>query len=289
MILGLAMLTAAASAHADRPASEGAGLVEELAALVLARSPVILGEIHGTAEVPALVGVVLATVVARGGPVLLALEIPSSHQQQLDRYLDGDGTHGEREALFAHRFWDFRDGRSSVAMLGLLDRVRQLRADGHAVAVLAFDVADPGNPARETVMAQNLAEALRRAGQTPVLVLTGNLHARRVIGSPFDPTLELMAWQLREFEPLTLDVRAPTGSAWVCAPECGELQMGEGRDPGEPALRLFDSPSATGYDGEVTLARFSASAPAAEAQADADADTDRRSDHDADVDADAAH
>lgn len=254
---------AASAATPSTPAGDAPDPVQALAQLVPERT-VILGEIHGTAEVPALVGDVVAAVLAAGGALTLALEIPSSHQAGLDRYLDSAGTAADRQALFGHRFWGFRDGRSSVAMLELLDRVRGLRADGHALEVLAFDVADPGDPAREATLAGNLGAALRRPGRAPVLVLTGNLHARRAIGTPFDPTLELMAWRLRELEPLSIDVRAPTGSAWVCAPGCGVRQLGAGRAAGTPALRLFAAPSATGYDGELTLARFTASLPASE-------------------------
>jgi hypothetical protein len=259
--LALAALLGAGTACADRPVA-GNGLVTDLAQLVQTRSPVILGEIHGTAEAPALVGDVVEALVAGGGPVLLALEIPSSHQDQLDLYLDSAGTPADRAALFGHRFWGFRDGRSSVAMLALLDRIRALRADGRSLEVVAFDVADPGEADREATLAANLATVLRRPQRPPVLVLTGNLHARQTIGTPFDPTLELMAWRLREFKPLSLNVRAPTGTAWVCTPACGVLRLGEDRPPGEPSLTLFDAISSTGYDGEVSLARFTASRPA---------------------------
>lgn len=265
LCLAAAAVSASTAAAATAPTRAGdhPDLARALAALVPTRT-VILGEIHGTAEVPALVGDVVAAVLADGGPLTLALEIPSSHQAGLDRYLASAGTAADRQALFGHRFWGFRDGRSSVAMLELLDRVRRLRADGHALDVLAFDVAEPGDPAREATLAANLGAALRRPGRAPVLVLTGNLHARKAIGTPFDPSLELMAWRLRDLEPLSLNIRAPTGSAWVCAPDCGVLQLGAGRDPGTPALRLFDAPSDTGYDGEVTMARFTASLPASE-------------------------
>lgn len=263
-MIALAVVLGVGPAPGQPPGTASDPLAAQLAQLVRTRSPVILGEIHGTAEVPALVGDVAAALVAGGGPMLLALEIPSSHQDQLDLYLASAGTTADRAALFGHRFWGFRDGRSSVAMLALLDRVRALRADGHALDVVAFDVADPGAAQREATLAANLAAVLRRPQRPPVLVLTGNLHARRAIGTPFDSTLELMAYRLRDLAPLTLDVRAPTGSAWVCAPECGVRRLGEGREPGTPALALFAAPSATGYDGEVTLARFTASMPATE-------------------------
>lgn len=265
----LAMLALGTGAFAQ-PAQQVAVDVDPatgLAALLATHSPVVLGEIHGTVEVPALVGAVLALRVAAGQATTLALEIPDSHQADLDAWLAGDGDATSSRALSRHRFWSFRDGRSSQAMLALLERVREWRRDGARIAVLAFDVPDPATPgpARERHLARRIAEALDRPDAAPMLVLTGNLHARRAVGNPFDPTIELMAWHLRARSMLTFNVRALGGSAWVCAPDCGALALADAPSP-QPAtgLHRFDAPSAQGYDGEVMLARFTASPPAFE-------------------------
>ncbi|MBX3727457.1 MAG: hypothetical protein KF823_16275 [Xanthomonadales bacterium] len=261
-LLGLATAPWARDAvNPDLPA----GVAARIAGLMDGRSPVILGEIHGTAEVPALVGAVLAERVAGGRPVTLALEIPDSHQAALDAWLDGGGEEFAATALAGHPFWSYEDGRSSVAMLDLLEQVRRWRRAGAAVGVLAFDVPDPavGGADRERHMADRIEQALAGPEAPPMLVLTGNLHARRAIGHRFDPDLPLMAWHLRSHRSLTVNVRALAGSAWICTPQCGEQVLGSIPAPApETGLQLFQSLSATGYDGEVVLERFTASPPA---------------------------
>lgn len=213
---------------------------------------------------PALVGAILAVQVASGTPVTLALEIPDNHQGALDAWLAGDGGEAAGRLLARHPFWSFEDGRSSAAMLELLDQVRRWRRDGADIRLLAFDVPDPSfaGARRERHMAGRIGEALAAPGAPPMLVLTGNLHARRAIGNPFDPGLEPMAWHLRELPLLTLNLRANGGSAWICAPQCGVRDLaGPGR-AAATGLRLFGQPSDLGYDGEVVLARFTASPPA---------------------------
>lgn len=250
--------TGAAGSEAPPPAASA------IADLMARHSPVILGEIHGTAEVPALVGAVLAERVAGGEPVTLALEIPDSHQAALDAWLDDPQGGDAGTALAGHRFWSFEDGRSSVAMLGLLEQVRRWRRSGAPVGLLAFDVPEPvaTGAVRERHMADRLRQALAQPGAAPMLVLTGNLHARRKVGNPFDPAVELMAWHLRDLPALSLDVRARGGSAWVCIPECGTHGLAAPDPVPATGLRLLDRPSANGYDGEVVLERFTASPPA---------------------------
>lgn len=246
-------------------AHASAAAAAEIAGLMDRHSPVILGEIHGTAEVPALVAAVLAERLAGARPVTLALEIPDSHQAALDAWLDGGLEETAGTALAGHPFWSFEDGRSSVAMLGLLDQVRRWRQAGAAIELLAFDVPDPavGGADRERHMADRIERALAVPGAAPMLVLTGNLHARRAIGHRFDPELPLMAWHLRGRRSLTVNVRALAGSAWICSPQCGEQILGSIPAPApDTGLNLFPSPSVAGYDGEVVLERFTASAPA---------------------------
>lgn len=235
-----------------------------IAALMARHSPVILGEIHGTAEVPALVAAVLASRLATGGAVTLALEIPDSHQAALDAWLDDSARGPAAPALAGHPFWSYGDGRSSEAMLDLLEQVRRWRQAGAAVDLLAFDVPDPSvaGALRERHMADRLEQALAKPQAPPMLVLTGNLHARRTIGNPFDPDVELMARRLRDRPALTLDVRALAGSAWICAPGCGARELGVARPAPATGLRLFGRSSAQGYDGELVLPRFTASPPA---------------------------
>ena len=127
-------------------------------------SLVLFGEFHGTAEAPAFVAEALA---ASLDPVALAIEWPRDLQPAVDAFL----ATGDRTRLLAepHDFWSYRDGRSSAAMLALVDRARRLRAP-----VICFDGTFPSAEDRDAGMAALLIEAR----PTRLFVLCGNLHAR---------------------------------------------------------------------------------------------------------------
>lgn len=148
---------------------------------------VMIGELHGTSEVPALVAA-LARHYVHSGPVLVALEVHAAEHPRIRAYLASDGGVAARHALRAGPFWNVpagrNDGRRTQAMLDLVEAARQLRGEGHSIAVVPFDPARPGqaHPARDRGMATILRagfEALPGRGR--MLVLTGNRHAMRAV------------------------------------------------------------------------------------------------------------
>ena len=202
----------------------------------------VLGELHGTAQIPALVAR-LATAYARQGPLTLALEVPHSEQPAIDRYLDSDGADGAWQALAATPFWqvhdDQHDGRRSVQMRQLIEVVRALRAQGAVVGVLAYDVGKDEADAydhhwRDARMAANLRAA---AAQQPgmLLVLTGNVHAMRARPSWAPPELQLapMTSLLLDLEPFAVNITAASGQFWGCM---------EGRCQALPARTQMQQP-----------------------------------------------
>ena len=64
-------------------------LLEIPAAVLPPHGTLMLGEVHGTREIPAFVGQ-LATSVAQREPVVLALEIPVQHAAPVHAYLASD-------------------------------------------------------------------------------------------------------------------------------------------------------------------------------------------------------
>src|SRR5262245_61858050 len=64
----------------------------------------LLGEQHGTREIPAFVGDAVCQAAA-GGPVRLALEISRSEQPRIDAYLNSSGGPSARAALLEGPFW----------------------------------------------------------------------------------------------------------------------------------------------------------------------------------------
>ena len=181
----------------------------------------VLGEVHGTAEAPAFTAR-LACEAAQRGPVTIGLEIPRDEQARIDAYVASGGGDA-RAALLASDFWtrEYQDGRSSEAMLALLESLRVLRTGGADVRVLAFDI--PTRPVgsaegRDEAMAQAvLADRAAHPARSMVL-LTGNLHARRQAGLPPVPEMVPMTSVLLAAVPdlVSFDMAAGPGTYWVC-------------------------------------------------------------------------
>jgi hypothetical protein len=160
---------------------------------------VLVGEMHGTEESPAFVARLLCERDER--PSVLGLEIPASEQAALDAFLASDGEAPALRALVASPHWQRasqeQDGRSSLAMLALVETVRRARMAGRSIAVVAFDV-EPGNgDDRDRRMAQNLMAARAAHPGAALIALTGNIHARTAKGTPWDPDLVPMGAHLR--------------------------------------------------------------------------------------------
>ena len=192
------------------------------------------GEMHGTNESPRFVGDV-ACHAAREGRVQLGLELPTTEQPAIDRYLASSGGPADRRALLAGAFWRQHDGRSSTAMAALIEHVRALRAAGAPIAIVAFDAEGAD---RDASMADFVARA--RDPRAIWIALSGNVHSRRTRGVPWDPAfVPTVAHLVERGLPVTsFDVAASGGTFWGCLgpdPEhtvCGEHPMhGE---PGTP-------------------------------------------------------
>lgn len=262
-LLVVALLSS--SACSRRPPIEPPSCGRDIPGLdsVKGTSLLMLGEMHGMQATPVFVGDVACRLAAAGKPVLLALEIPVGEQPRIDAFMDSAGSEADRAALLAGPFWSgtWRDGRSSVARLELLERVRALRKRGLALRVLAFDT-EGQQQARETSMARAILAA-RRSGETTV-VLVGNLHARTRPGVEWNPGLVLMGVYLREAEPglVTLDTRYGPGELWACMPDCG-LKTTKGNGPvGAWSIERSAAPDDKGFDGVYHTGAAEASYPA---------------------------
>jgi hypothetical protein len=230
---------------------------------------VLFGDIHGTAEIPAFVADAACFLAQKQRQrVHVGLEIPASETPALRAFL----ATGDDHALRSGSFWtrSYQDGRSSEAVLGLLRTLRDARQSGLPVEIFFFDDPDRlGLDRRDEAMAENIAAERIRAPADIYLVEVGNLHAKSTIGAPWDPTRRWMASYLKAHEQglLTLDVRAPRGTAWVCsgdkAESCGVIKTGMARDvPAGSAGRAVLLQSSDGYDGVYELERMTASRPA---------------------------
>src|SRR5262249_48244590 len=200
-----------ARAPSAPPAAACAPAPAGLAPLVAPRAFTIFGEIHGSEEIPAFVGLATCHAAAVGGEVVLALEIENQYQRDVDAYVASDGGPPARAALLAVNHWESQAGRASGAMLALIDRARELRRN---VRVFLFDDGNPDGEARDRGMAAALAALVEASPDATVLVLTGNLHAR------INSERWMAARLLARFPRLrSLDAAHPPGEVFGCSPD----------------------------------------------------------------------
>ena len=197
---------------------------------LLTRGKILLfGEMHGTKEIPAFIADVICMAVKKRVPVTLGLEIPSDEQMAIDRFLVSKGGEEAKARLTKGAFWhrkfpdgsSYTDGRTSIAILQLIDQIRSMRASGAKVRIVAYDQ-ESGSVAqkRDWLMAQNLGDAARRESGNLFVVLTGDVHARLMRGTSwnkeFEPMGYLLTKSINSSHIVSFAVSHEGGEAWLC-------------------------------------------------------------------------
>jgi len=192
---------------------------------------VMIGEMHGTAEMPATFADLVCQAAATSHrPVTIALEQDVEMQPAIDAFLTSDGGAVARNAFLAAPMWrgKMQDGRSSQAMLLLYDRLRVMRQAGQIRAVYAFIpriTAWTGDGPYNALMAGRLKE-LAAGRKDVVLAYMGSLHAAKSsAGQGADAFLPAAA-DLPSERTVSVYVNSNGGEAWNCMPDgCGPHPM----------------------------------------------------------------
>lgn len=221
----------------------------------------LFGEMHGSVEAPALI-YRLACSLARSQDVVVGLEIPSQEQPAIDAYLAGHGASGDQARLTSSGFWQRNtDGRSSVAMLDLLGRLRALRSEGVAVSVIAFDDQPNTKLDRDVAIANGIRRIRTAHPEAKIIALMGNLHAMgepmQLGGRQFVPSGSL----LQDLHPVSVFIAYPAGTTWACMPACG-IQKLEAVKGVAGAPRFSAGAPMGGYSHTYLLPSITASPPA---------------------------
>jgi hypothetical protein len=199
---------------------------ERIAALA-SGDVLIVGETHGTTEIPPIFGSVVCAVAGRhAGRVIVGLELSPDALDSARVAAGEDSVDTRRATLDASPFWhNARDGRTSEAMFRLVRHLVALEEAGEIVLV-GFDHRITGTePFAQLAFAGIAAEAARqRDGHGDRFVLlTGNGHAQfgtdpASLGTPF-------ADGGYRVDVVGLDHDA--GTAWVCSRgSCGPRPAG---------------------------------------------------------------
>jgi hypothetical protein len=226
----LSFAQARAEGHADDQAIVDA--VHLIRSEAAGHRLILLAELHGTREIPQLVGQLVAAY-AEQGPVLLGLEVHHSEQAALRRYLASDGGPKAHSALQATPFWNVKgvqhDGRRNYDALELIEQVRRLRVGGRDVDILPYD--NPPNQIvdsqkRDKAMAVRLRNAFAAMPRGRLLALSGNVHA--MLERPGNAPAEMqtpMGAYLRDLDPYSVDITANGGESWACTQQCGPISL----------------------------------------------------------------
>lgn len=249
-LLAIAVLGSAAAAGSEPECPSALGLDE-----LLGRGRVLLlGEIHGTEEAPRFVETVACQALARGLEVTIALELPHAEENAVR---DPD------VRVVALPFWtkDYQDGRTSRAMLRLIERARAWSREGQDVEMILLD--EPSDfRQRDQRMAERLLAAVTESPDRFFVALTGNLHSRTAPGT--GRMGERVVGELGRDRVSSLDMEHAGGSAWICevTQGCGplELRAHDGGPAGQ--IRLFATPDSRGIDGTYSVGPVSVSPPA---------------------------
>lgn len=248
-----------AAGEACAPVDAGiAAAADLLVARAGAHRLLLIGEMHGTRESPALVAR-LAERYAQQGPVLVALELSSSIDEDVQHFLSSDGGPDARAALLQQAYWhkpkERSDGRRNFEVIELLERLRALRAQGKAVSVRTIDVGiDQPLDAerRDQAMAGRIREAfLALPAGARLLALTGNVHAMKAKPLFAPPEMQTpMGSLLLDLDPYAVRIVAGGGQFWACmAAVCGPRAELE-----RPAVSMDSSDPS--YDFLLAVSRF---------------------------------
>lgn len=177
---------------------------------------ILVGEMHGTQEQPAIFGdLVCAAATTSHREIIVGLERPISEQPEINMVLDSNNPTLATSKLLKKPMWLTLDGRSSQAMVTLLNRLRTYKAEGKIKEVVAFDAA--GQKDTSAVRDRKMGNFLEQiASQNPnalILALTGNLHALKATNKGFG--YPFMAMFLPPNQVKSLVVIDRGGTAWL--------------------------------------------------------------------------
>ncbi|WP_224363063.1 hypothetical protein [Hyalangium versicolor] len=238
---------------------------------------VLIGEQLGSNEAPAAVGDAACESAETGFSVALGLSIPRTEQERIHRYLASPGAPADQDELLRGVFWrrPYQDGRSSRAIMELIDRVRSLRAAGLPITVVAFDTDEATGTERDALLAELWRQRRQTRPEEIFIILAGNTHTRTTEGTAWDRDFVPMAKRMKSTESalMVLDLSYAQGRRWgcdlnrdaklVCAVVGASPSERVAEAPGQtPFVRLFSTPTEEGHHGLFYVGALSPSLPA---------------------------
>jgi len=262
-ILALSALFASPSALAHKAKNS---VVCNAPSGVPSTSLLLLGELHGSKESPKLAGEIVCGEALKA-PVVLALEIPTTEQSPVDRFLASNGGAGAKAELLSHQFWQADvDGRASAAMFELIAYMRKLKHAGLPVSVFAFARGGARRHiTRQAALADSLRDFVKQHPNLSMVVLTGNVHGSQAPFLQFGngPKIIPTGYLIRDLHPVSVLIAHPTGTIWACINDsCNVHPIKGGWGATLPPAHFHDQAPMEGYGISYMLRHITASPPA---------------------------
>ena len=230
---------------------------------------IVVGEVHGTVEAPAAF-LSLVCEAAQQGPVTVGLEMSEADRPLLDQFM---GAPDEATAVRVLQYGDFGhakrdDGRHSRAMMDMMLGFWRLRAAGRDITLHPFlplmsRIQLQDQAWRELEMGYAMSRALVSRPEARLLILVGDLHARKTPIARLPDVGLPAAGHLHAADTLTLHFAQQGGERWGCGQDgCGQQTM-VGVYDGEVRGIILTPINEGAYDGLLAVGPVTASPPAA--------------------------
>ena len=154
-----------------------------------------------------------------------------------------------------------QDGRASLAVLQLIEEMRQHAREGRRIGVIAGAAYGRGQDMDE-MLAKAIRQAVSEYPEGKVVALMGDNHASQSRGRPWDADFAGVGHRLRDLKPAVIHTIHSGGRAWICKQEgCGK--SGLWADPRNAGRPIGYSPAERGgFNWALTLGTVTESDPA---------------------------
>lgn len=176
-------------------------------------SAFLFGEIHGTVEMPSLVGNLIKCFLRKSLRVCLHLEIPRDSESFFGQFING----GAVRDCHVSEFWtEVDDGRASKALFDLMSQLKSLYDQfGDSLGLFCFDVSwGVSVLERERSMAEYFLKSAEVAQDALHIIYAGNFHAQTRVAASFPTPIVPMGVHIVEAGfPLTSVFLSHTGGS----------------------------------------------------------------------------
>ncbi len=232
---------------------------------------VLLGEGHGTREVPKFVGAFVCVMAQNNKRILLALEMPADFTKDITDYWATSSLDREK-TFFESLYWGRvrPDGRTSLAMFELIQYVGELRAQGLKIDIIGVEQEwYPRKPRsnKNKYMGEQLTKAYGTRKYDQVIFLSGSAHTRIEYVDTGYRKLKTVTAYLNPHVFLSVKLSAKEGTSWSCqGPRdnivCGGHKRTSDQSQKHTNIYIEREGKNNGFHGEIMFKKVTASEPA---------------------------